>query len=126
MNSADLESYAYSAYRLMRNAKLSGKAEDAVLASKIALTAWKKFHTPQGFVLEEKSELAKPYYQSVVEDGPLPSPSSVLIDVSLRSGDKELREHARNALAESEILQKQGLFWFASQVSALNRLFQKN
>lgn len=126
LNSGDLESYAYSAYGLMRYAKLSGKAEDAVLASKIALTAWKKFHTPQGFVLEEKSELAKPYYQSVVEDGPLPSPSSVLIDVSLRSGDKELREYARNALAESEILQKQGLFWFASQVSALNRLFQKN
>jgi hypothetical protein len=126
LNSGDLESYAYSAYGLMRYATLSGNAEDVKLAGQIARAAWKKFHTPNGFVLEERSALAKPYYQSVVEDGPLPSPSSILIDVSLRSGDRALHEQARNALAEGEVLQKQGLFWFASQVSALNRLVQKN
>ncbi|MFA6904275.1 MAG: DUF255 domain-containing protein [Gallionellaceae bacterium] len=126
LNAGDLESYAYSAYGLMRYATLSGNAEDVKLAGQIARAAWKKFHTPHGFVLEERSALAKPYYQSVVEDGPLPSPSSILIDVSLHSGDRALHEQARNALAEGEVLQKQDLFWFASQVSALNRLFQKN
>ena len=123
LGEADLEGYAYTAFGLMHYAKMSGNAGDAKTASQIAQVAWQKFHTPHGFLLEEKSELAKPYYHGVVEDGPLPSPSSILIDVSLRSGDKALRDKAREALADGEALQKQGLFGFASQVSALNRLY---
>ena len=123
---ADLEGYAYTAYGLMRYAKLTGNSGDVKTASQIAQIAWQKFHTPQGFLLEEKSELAKPFYHGVVEDGPLPSPSSMLINVSLRSGEKVQRDKAREALADGDVLQKQGLFWFASQVSSLNLLFQKN
>jgi len=123
LGQGDLEAYAYTASGLARYSQFSGNAGDAKTASKIAKIAWQKFHTQQGFLLEQGSELARPYYQAVVADGPLPSPSSVLIDVSLRSGDKELRDRARNALADGEILQKQGLFWFASQVIALNRFF---
>ena len=126
LGQADLEGYAYTAFGLMRYAKLAGNAGDAKAASQIAYIAWQKFHTPQGFLLEEKSELARPYYHGVVEDGPLPSPSSMLINVSLRSGDKALRDKAREALTDGEALQKQGLFWFASQVSALNLLYRKN
>ena len=89
----------------------------------MAKVAWQKFHAQQGFLLEQQSELAKPYFQAAIEDGPLPSPSSVLIDTSLQSGDRELHDLARNALADSAVLQKQGMFWFASQVMALSRLF---
>lgn len=123
LGQGDLEAYAYTASGLLRYAQLSGNASDAKTAIQIANVAWHKFHTPRGFLLEQGSELAKPFYQAVVEDGPLPSPSSVLIDTSLRTGDKALRDKARNALADGEALQKQGLFWFASQVTALNRLF---
>jgi len=123
LGQGDLEAYAYTASGLMRYAQLSSNAGDEKAATQIARSAWQKFHTPHGFLLEQGSELAKPFYQGVVEDGPLPSPSSVLIDTSLRTGDRELHDRARNALADSGALQKQGLFWFASQVTALSRLF---
>ncbi len=125
LGQGDLESYAYTAAGLMKYSQLSGKAGDAKTARKIAQLAWLKFHTPHGFLLEQKSELAKPYYLRVVEDGPLPSPSSMLIDTSLRSGDKALQDKARAALADGEALQSHGLFWHASQVMALNRLFSQ-
>ncbi len=133
LGQGDLESYAYTAAGLMKYAQLSGKAGDARVgdarvgdaktARDIARQAWQKFHTPHGFLLEQRSELALPYYQSVVEDSPLPSPSSVLIDTSLRSGDKALQNKARDALTYGDVLQGNGLFWHASQVMALNRLF---
>ncbi len=123
LGQGDLESYAYSAAGLMKYSQLSGKAADANTARDIARLAWNKFHTPQGFLLDQKSELAQPYYLSAVEDGPLPSPSSVLIDTSLQSGDKVLQDKARDALAYGNALQSHGLFWHATQVMALNRLF---
>ena len=123
LGQGDLEAYAYTASGLMRYAQLGGNAADVKTATQIARSAWQKFHTPHGFLLEQGSELARPFYQGVIEDGPLPSPSSVLIDTSLRTGDRELRDKARNALADSEALHKQGMFWFASQVSAINRFF---
>jgi uncharacterized protein YyaL (SSP411 family) len=122
----DLEAYAYTAAGLLRYAQLSNNAGDAKIAGQIAELAWQKFYTPHGFVLEQGSELARPFYQGVIQDGPLPSPSSILIDTSLRLGDKELRDKARAALADGGAMQKQGLFWFASQVIALNRLVDIN
>jgi uncharacterized protein len=121
LGQGDLEAYAYTASGLMRYAQLDGKAGDAKTASQIARSAWQKFYTSQGFLLEQGSGLARPYYQAVVADGPLPSPSSVLIEASISSGDKVLRGMARNALADGGALQRQGLFWHASQVNALNR-----
>jgi hypothetical protein len=42
----------------------------------------------------------------------------------LRIAEKELSDLAKNALADSGALPTQGLFWFATQVSALNRLYR--
>jgi uncharacterized protein YyaL (SSP411 family) len=126
LGQGDLEAYAYTASGLMRYAQLSGNVADVKTARQISILAWQKFHTPHGFLLEQDSGLARPFYQSVIEDGPLPSPSSVLIDTSLLTGDRELRDRARNALTGGEALQKHGLFWFASQVAALNRYFAMN
>ena len=123
LGEGDLESYAYAAYGLMHYAKVSSNAGDVKIVKQIAQLAWEKFYTPRGFLLEQGGGLARPFYQSVVEDGSLPSPSSVLINVSLRSGEEGLRDQARNALADGEVLQKQGLFWYASQVNALNLLY---
>lgn len=124
LDPGDLESYAYTVAGLMRYAQLSGKASDKKIVGQIAKISWEKFHTTKGFVLQERSELAKPYYQGVVADSPLPSPSSILIQVSLQTGDAGLRGKAVNALADGEALQKQGVFWYASQVTAFNQLFK--
>ena len=123
LGQADLEGYAYAASGLLRYAQVSKNIADLKLVNKIAQTAWLKFYTPRGFLLEQNSELAKPYYQVVIEDGPLPSPSSVLIDVSIRTGDRALKKNAENALGFSEALHSRGLFWNTGQVRALGNLF---
>lgn len=123
LEQGDLETYAYVASGLTRYAQLSGKESDKNAALQICKMAWQKFYTPHGFVLEQKSELASPYYQSVIEDGPLPSTSSLLITASLQLGDKSLLVKATNALADVGDLQKRGLFWFAGQVTAINQLY---
>ena len=120
---ADLEGYAYVSSGLLRYGQLSNNAADIQIARQITQIAWQKFFTPRGFVLEQKSELARPYYLEVIEDGPLPSVSSVLIDTSIRTGDKALKAKAEEALGFT--LQNRAAFWHASQVSALNHLFAK-
>ena len=125
LDQGDLESYAFTAAGLVRYSRLSASKADREQGSHMAQLAWQKFYTPQGFLLEQRSELARPYYQAVVEDGPLPSPSSVLIKTSLLSGDKVLLVKAKTALGDSDVagIQERGLFWIATQVAALNRLF---
>jgi uncharacterized protein YyaL (SSP411 family) len=122
LGQGDLESYAYAASGLIHYAELGGKSRDTLIARQLANLAWQKFYTPLGFLLEQESGLARPFYQSVIADGPMPSPSSVLIDVSLRTGSKTLHDQAMRALADGDTLKRQGLFWFSSQVNALSRL----
>ena len=124
LGQGDLEAYAYTSSGLMRYAQLSGKKADRNIALQMQKLAWQKFHTPNGFLLEQGSELARPYYQVAVEDGPLPSSSAVLIKSSLQSGDKALRQNAIDALAYGDAVLQSGVFWFSTQVMALNRLFQ--
>lgn len=123
LGQADLEGYAYAALGMLQYAKSRNNVEDAKIARQIMQAAWQKFYTAEGFLLEQKSELARPYFQSVIEDGPFPSPSSVLIDASIRSGDTELKTLAEDALGLVDALQNRDLFWHASQVMAMNRLF---
>jgi hypothetical protein len=124
LGQGDLEAYAYTASGLMRYAQLSGKKADRSIVLQMQELAWQKFHTPNGFLLEQGSELATPYHQVAIEDGPLPSPSAVLIKTSLESGDKVLRQNAIDALAYGDVVLQSGVFWFSTQVMALNRLFQ--
>lgn len=123
LGDADLEGYAYSAWGLLRYAQMSGRDAEMLLARHIAQAAWADFYTPYGFLLEQRSVLAKPFYQRVIEDGPLPSPGSVLIETSIASGDTALRAQARDALSFAEGLQANGMFWNASRVTALSRMF---
>ena len=123
LGQGDLEAYAYSASGLLHYAQLSSKPEQAGIAIQMAKSAWQKFYSANGFLLEQGGELARPYYQAAIEDGPLPSPSSVLIKMSLQSGDKDLRIKAIHALEEGNELINRGPFWMATQVTALSQIY---
>jgi uncharacterized protein len=125
LGSGDFESYAYATDGLLHFAQLKGQSADLKLVQKMSLSAWRQFHTPYGFQLDQGSDFVKQSFKSVMEDGPLPSPSSLLIKVSLSSGSKALRNLARDALAEAVLLDHKNLFWFSTQVSALNLLYQR-
>lgn len=124
LGQGDFESYAYVSAGLFHYAQLSKRAVDVQVATHITRLAWQKFHQPLGFLLEQKSELARPYYQAVVEDGPLPSPSSTLIATSLGLGGEDLDALSLKALADSGAMKGQGMFWYSSQVIALNKMFE--
>ena len=124
LGQGDVESYAYVSAGLLHYAQMSHDAVDIEAASRIAGLAWQKFYHPLGFLLEQESELARPYYQPVIEDGPMPSSSSTLIATSLELGGENLDGLALKALADSGAMKGQGMFWYASQVIALNKMFE--
>jgi hypothetical protein len=120
-----LEDYAYVTFGLTQWATLTGEKGDFALAKAIAKAAWKRFYSPQGFRLAESSLLAAETGQDVLSDGPMPSPSAVLAEASLRlaekTGDVALRRQVLAALNSGYAMINANPFWYATPVSALLR-----
>ena len=120
-----LEDYAYVALGLSAWAELTGEARDVVLAHAVANAAWKRFYGPKGFRLEESSLLATETRQDVLSDGPMPSQSAVLAEVSLRLadkiGDRALRRQTLAALNSGNAVISANPFWYATPVNTLLR-----
>ena len=57
--------------------------------------------------------------EPVISDGPLPSPAALLIGLSLKLDDPELRRQARQALNIGQSELKEQPIWYATQVQAL-------
>lgn len=117
---ADLEGYAYAASGLRNYARLSGKAADHALADRLAREAWRRFHSANGFLLAETILLAAVNRQTVIADGPAPSPSAELIKASLDSRDKALRRNGSEALGFAVAPAAHDLFMHASLVAAMD------
>ena len=87
------------------------------------MAGWQRFHVRNGWRLEEHSLLADDALSEVVMDGPMPSPSAVLADVTLqlahRFNDPALGRRAVAALnrAHSEI--GDNAFFYATHIAAL-------
>ena len=118
----DLEDYAYVSAGLAAYARLTQSETERELARQLATLAWEKFHTARGWRLEQQPLLARPYYQRIVPDGASYSPAALLIKTSWELGGKDLRSHALGALNSGYALLDQGVFWYATQVSAMNGL----
>jgi uncharacterized protein YyaL (SSP411 family) len=118
----DLEDYAYASAGLAAYARLSQNDADRELARQLARQAWEKFHTARGWQLEQQVLLAQPYYQGLVPDGASYSPAALLIKTSWALGGKDLRTHALGALNTGYAVLDQGVFWYATQVSAMNAI----
>ncbi len=120
VGAAALEDYAYVAEGLLAWAKLNREPEDYQRARTIVRTAWSLFYTAAGWRLGESSLLAAEPGQDIVADGPLPSPSAVLIDASLtlgERGDAVLRRRALAALNSGHELLQDDPFWYATHVA---------
>ena len=117
---ADLEGYAYTASGLRHYARLSGKAEDRLLADKLAQEAWRRFHSRRGFRLAGTTLLAAENWQVAIADGPAPSPSAELIAVSLDSRDQELQRRGLAALGLAVEHAGHDLFRHASLAAAMD------
>lgn len=120
-----LEDYAYVTLGLTEWASLTGDARDVAVAKTVAAAAWKRFYGPKGFRLEENTLLVAETGQDVLSDGPMPSPSAVLADASLRlaekSGDKALHRQVLAALNSGSAAISANPLWYATPVNTLLR-----
>ena len=102
---------------------MSGDERALTVARKIVARAWHDYHRPRGWVLETAPVLSHGMAQPVIADGPMPSPSATLIEVSLRLGrddhDAPLLRRARSALNVGHGTLRGDAFGFATQVRAL-------
>ena len=118
-----LEDYAYVALGLLEWAELSGDKVDYAQAKAVTVQAWKRFYGARGWRLEERSLIQAETGQDMLTDGPMPSPSGVVADVSLRlaakTDDKALRERALAALNTHHAVLQESPFWYATPVAAM-------
>ena len=125
VGSVALEDYAYVADALTAWAALSGSDQDLVLAKTIVLAGWRRFYGPRGWRIDPDSLIEKETGQDALSDGPTPSPSARLIDVSLRlaqqTQDAALRHQALGALNSGADLIVANPFGYASQVAVMLR-----
>ena len=120
---AGLEDYAFAAQGLLAWSVLTNSDEDFQLVARWVNDGWQRFHDDSGWLLSDQTLLPSGFGVSILDEGPLPSPSSTLLKVSLqvadRSGDKMLKARAKKALAAGHLQLQQAAFDYPSQVDLL-------
>jgi len=120
---AGLEDYAYAASGLLEYAQVSGAKDDLKLVRQWLDIAWRRFYSSTGWQLSD--EMLLPYQMGVaiIDDNPMPSPSSSLIRTSFRLGrmtnDEKLNQLVLGALEIGHGLLKEQAFSYASQIELL-------
>lgn len=115
----ELEDYAYLAAGLLAYAEQGGGEQDRRTARELMNVAWRDFHTGEGWKAQKRSLLAGRPYLALVDDGPTPSPSAMLIAASLGSRDATLAAQGRKALEWGHEILDSGVFWHATQVKLM-------
>ncbi len=96
---AELEDYAWTVAGLLDHADATGNRVSRAAARRLARVAWQIFWRAAGWQHEAEPLLATRAPAAGLPDGAQPSPADVLIRSSLRLGDAQLRELAREAAA---------------------------
>ncbi len=119
-----LEDYVYAAEGLWRYAAAAG-SDDAVFARRLVDLAWERFRRGNGWVTASRSLLAPPPPVEFVTDSPLPSPTALLILLSLELSGNDgpgLRPLALAAGNRGFEELEENAFFLAGHVRALVRL----
>ncbi|MEW6132203.1 MAG: DUF255 domain-containing protein [Pseudomonadota bacterium] len=98
LTGAELEDYAFVARGLLDYAEAAGVEEARMEALKLVRSAWRQFSAGRGWRRGKQALLATVQPEAALADGPVASPSAVLIRTTLRLGDDELNRRAREAL----------------------------
>ena len=122
---ATLQDYAYAARGLIAFAQAYGGEEHWELARRMVAGAWERFRTPEGWRLSDAPGLPYTGAEAAIADGPMPSPSAVLLDASMHVAshfdDDALRTRARAALLADDAGLRPGAFFHATRIRALLR-----
>jgi len=125
---AGLEDYAYVAEGLWAWAKWHNKKADYVLVNALVHSAWQRFYGAQGWLLTEDLWLKYGRGETLLADGVMTSPSSVLMDISLRlagrNDDAAWRKKIVRALNVGDAEITQAPFWYASHILLIQQVQQ--
>lgn len=94
LGSASLEDYVYVSQGLSAWAKLSSAEDDGVLAKRLLREAWERFYSINGWLRSQQGLLPNEAGVATLEDGPMPSPVAVLIEMTLDGQEGGLQERA--------------------------------
>jgi len=119
-----LEDYALVANGVNSYSTLTKNKKAHMLSIAIAKQAWQRFYKKDGWYLAEKPLIKYIVGKAVLEDSPLPSPSAVIVKVSLELKDKQLNKLAEVALQQGMQDIAEAPFWYASQIDVI-RQFRK-
>jgi len=114
-----LEDYAYVAYGLSKWAELSGNESDKLMTQKLLTLAWDRFYTEDGWQDTNLPPLPGMPLGQAQDDGALPSPAALIIDLSQKSGNQALRKKALATRGDVLAVIQEKPFWYASHVRAL-------
>lgn len=122
---AMLEDYAYVLRGLLDWDAFRGKPGDKI-ARTMMEQAWKKFYTREGWKLSEKLLVKLGATEPVIADGPMPSPSAMMIASSLRliagKQDDPYRSMVMRALNRGHKSLLENGLWYASQINVMVQL----
>ena len=122
---ATLQDYAYVARGMIAFAKAHGHDEHWALARTIVDGAWRRFRVPGGWRLSDAEGLPYAGVEPAIADGPMPSPSAVLLDATMqvadRFGDGALAARARAALLAGDAGLRPAAFFHATRILVLLR-----
>ena len=122
---ATLQDYAYVARGMIEFAGAHGRDRHWELARAVVEGAWERFYTPDGWRLSDARGLPYAGSEPAIADGPMPSPSAVLLDATMhvaeRFDDEVLRARARAALLADDAGLRAGAFFHATRIRALLR-----
>ncbi|MCF6336900.1 MAG: DUF255 domain-containing protein [Gammaproteobacteria bacterium] len=123
LGQAGLEDYAFAAQGLLAWAELTNSADDFRLVERWVSDAWRRFYSDAGWLLSDQTLLPSGFGVAILDDSPLPSPSSTLLRISLlvaqRNGNKMLLARAKQALVAGHTQLRQTAFDYPSQVTLL-------
>ncbi len=92
--------YAAVAWGLMRWGHVSGDETAMQTAGAIVHSAWNKFHGEKGWLEADKSLLPGNYQRTHIEDSPIPSPETLLLETTELMPDTQANSAIKARLAD--------------------------
>ena len=128
LGAGSLEDYAYTAQAILAWWQLEKNPADQKWLEELLTQAWQRFYRKQGWILAENMLLKYGSGQTIVSDGPLPSPSSVLIATSYAyakiTKNKKWQDKSLRALNVGHQDMREQVFYYATQLSTLQLVTQ--
>ena len=122
---ATLPDYAHVARGVIAFAKTFGNERHWAIARGIVAGAWERFREQDGWRLSDAPGLPYSGTEAAIADGPMPSPSAVLLDATMEVadhfGDGALAARARGVLLADDAALRPGAFFHATRIRALLR-----